>query len=98
MSDCTQVEVNAYPLQVEAKITKTVVEVLRGANITVTDTIDFANLPVFANNQAALDGGLNLWDLYRTRDGILKIVYDPIEFVNITVNLSSQYSYFMRAF
>ena len=38
-------------------------------------TIENAGLPVYANNAAALDGGLVAGQLYRTATGDLKIVY-----------------------
>ena len=57
--------------------------------------IDFLSLPIYENNQAAIAGGLEYGELYRTPGGIVKVVTN---FSNLTLNLSSGYSYLGRAF
>ena len=41
-------------------------------------TINVRNLPEYADNAAALDGGLSQNDVYKTSSGELRIVYSPL--------------------
>lgn len=37
----------------------------------------FADLPVYADNAAAISGGLTAGEIYRTSTGVLMVVYTP---------------------
>jgi len=54
------------------------IELVADGDITLSATsYSLANLPVYANNAAAITGGLGVNKLYRTSTGDLKIVYNP---------------------
>jgi hypothetical protein len=98
MSACTQVEVNAYPVQVEVTASPVTVEVLRDSNLTFIQDVDFNALPIYPNNQAALNGGLVFGEAYRTVDGFVKVVINYVGFSNLALDFSTGYSYLVRAF
>jgi hypothetical protein len=52
-------------------------------------------IPSFADNEAALNGGLSAGDLYRDSDGKIKVTLNR---VNLILNLSKAVSYFLRGF
>jgi len=43
-------------------------------SISITDTINGLNLPVYADNASAVAGGLSVGDLYRTSSGEVRVV------------------------
>lgn len=103
MSDCIVsspqvVDVVTEPIEVDVTLAPTTVEVLHDANIIIRETVDFANLPVFTNNQAAINGGLSFGDIYKTPDGFVRVVINYVGFSNLSLNLSTGFSYLVRAF